>query len=104
MNQEDIKELQIMEQSLHSVLAQKQQFQVQLIELESSLTELEKTDTAYKIVGNIMISADKEELKKDLESKKELFSSRMDVLGKQEEKYRKETKKLQEELMKKIKK
>jgi len=103
MNKEKLKQFQILEQSLQAVHMQKQQFQVQLIETESALGELEKTNTAYKIIGNVMVLSNKAELKKDLESKKEIFSSRMKMLEKQEQKFQEETSSLQKELMKGMK-
>ncbi len=103
MNQENVKQLQILEQSLHTVIVQKQQFQGQLIEVESALSEIDKASTAYKIVGNIMISSNKSDLKKELEHKKELFSSRLKVLEKQEDKFREEAGKIQQQLMKEMK-
>ncbi|MEK6887009.1 MAG: prefoldin subunit [Nanoarchaeota archaeon] len=103
MNKDGLKQFQILEQSLQAVHMQKQQFHAQLIELESALAELAISNTAYKIVGNIMVSSKKEDLKKDLEEKKEVFSARMKVLEKQEQKYSEEAGKLQKELMKGMK-
>ena len=70
--QDKINELQVAEQALQSYLQQKQTFQAQKLEIGSALKELEDTDSAYKIVGNIMVKSSKDDLKKDLESKKEL--------------------------------
>ena len=103
MNKEALKNYQILEQSLQAVHMQKQQFQAQLIEIESALVELSKSSTAYKIVGNIMVSSKKEDLKKDLEEKKEVFSARLKILEKQEQKYQEEAGKLHKELMKGMK-
>ena len=103
MNQENLKQYQILEQSLQAVHMQKQQFHAQLIEVESALAELLKSNTAYKIVGNIMVSSKKEDLRKDLEEKKEVFSARLKVLEKQEQKYQEEAGKMHKELMKGIK-
>ena len=62
-----IQQLQLVEQNLQNIMMQKQSFQMQLMENENALNELEKTKKeAYKIVGTIMISADKEDLKKEL--------------------------------------
>ena len=69
--EQKISQLQMFEQSLQSFLGQKQQFQIQLVEIESALNELENTERACKIVGNIMVETDKNELKADLQSKKE---------------------------------
>src|SRR3989338_8086517 len=69
--EQKIGQLQMFEQSLQSFLGQKQQFQVQLVEIESALNELETAEKSYKIIGNIMVETDKNELKADLQSKKE---------------------------------
>lgn len=104
VKKEDIQQLQLMEQSLQQFLMQKQAFQSQLMEVESALNEIEKTDQAYKIVGNIMVSSDKPTLKKDLESKKEVLSLRIKNLEKQEEKIKANASNLQSEIMKDMKK
>lgn len=101
--EQKIGQLQMYEQSLQTFLAQKQQFQSQLVEAESALGELENTETAYKIVGNIMVMSDKKELKADLESKKEMFELRIKSMEKQENQVREKTQKLQSEILKKIK-
>jgi len=102
--EQEIAQLQLYEQSLQNILMQKQQFQSQLVEIESALKELETTKEAYKIVGNIMVAAKKEDLKKDLESKKEAMSLRIKTLEKQENQIREKAKKIQEEVSKKINK
>ncbi|MBS3132063.1 prefoldin subunit beta [Candidatus Woesearchaeota archaeon] len=101
--EEKVSQLQLYEQSLQNLLSQKQQFQMRLAEIESALKELEKTDSAYKIVGNIMVSSDKAELKKDLESKKEMSELRVKALEKQETQIKQKAEKLQEEVLNSIK-
>ena len=102
--EQKIGQLQMFEQSLQNFLGQKQQFQVQLVEVESALSELDNTDKAYKIVGNIMVEADKNELKSDLQSKKEMLELRIRTMEKQETQVRERASKLQSEILKKIKK
>ena len=102
--EQKIGQLQMFEQSLQSFLGQKQQFQVQLVEVESALGELENTQKAYKIIGNIMVEADKAELKADLQSKKEMLELRIRTMEKQESQVREKASKLQSEILKKIKK
>ena len=92
------------EQSMQSFLGQKQQFQVQLVEIESALNELDNTEKAYKIVGSIMVQSDKNELKADLKSKKEMLELRIKTMEKQESQVREKASKLQSEILKKIKK
>ena len=102
--EQKIGQLQMFEQSLQSFLGQKQQFQVQLVEVESALNELENTQKAYKIVGNIMVESDKAELKADLQSKMEMLELRIKTMEKQESQVREKASKLQSEILKKIKK
>jgi prefoldin beta subunit len=101
--QDKINQLSMMEQSLQQFLAQKQQMQAQLMEVDSALEEVEKTDSAYKIVGNIMVSADKATLKEDLTKKKELAELKIKTVEKQEDRMREKTKELQEEVLKEMK-
>ena len=102
--EQKIGQLQMFEQSMQNFLGQKQQFQVQLVEVESALNELSSTDKAYKIVGNIMVEADRNELKSDLQSKKEMLELRIQTMEKQESQVREKASKLQSEILKKIKK
>jgi prefoldin beta subunit len=100
--QEKINKLSMMEQSLQSLLAQKQTFQAQLLEIESALEELKKTDKAYKIVGNVMVASDKEPLTKEMAEKKEMAELRIKSLDKQENSMREKTSELQSEVMKEM--
>ena len=109
MKKEDIErgvaELQILEQSLQNFSMQKQTFQAQLMEVENALEELKapKGET-YKIVGSIMIAANKDDLNKDLNYKREILGLRVKNLEKQEVALSEKAKKIQEELMLNLKK
>ena len=92
-----------MEQSLHSLSMQKQQFQLQQVEVESAIKELEKVDEAYRIIGNIMVLFKKPELKEDLQSKKEIVELRIKNLEKQENHIREKASKIQDEILKEMK-
>lgn len=103
MNKEtekNISQLQLLEQGLQNFNLQKQQLQTRFLEIDSALTELENTDTSYKIIGNIMIKVDKVKLKEELEQDKKNNSIRIKALEKQESSMREKSKKLQEEVMK----
>lgn len=102
--QEKIGKLQLLEQQLQQFALQRQQFQTQLFEIESALTESEKTEKAYKIVGNLMVVTDKETLKKELEQKKEIVHLRIKNIEKQEKRIQEDVKKLQEDILGKMKK
>jgi prefoldin beta subunit len=103
-SEKKINQLQLLEQSMQNLMAQKQQFQLQQVEVDSALKELEKVEEAYKIVGNIMVLTKKPELKSDLESKKEILGLRIKNLEKQENQLREKASKLQEEVMKEMEK
>ena len=62
MSSTKINQLQLVQQNLQNMGAQKQQLQSQIVELDSALLELKATDKAYKIVGKLMLAASKEEL------------------------------------------
>jgi len=100
--EEKIERLQLLEQNLQSFLVQRQTFQSQLMEVDSALTELEGTDAAYKIVGNIMVAASKDKLKEDLGQKKEVLALRIKTLEKQEQQLRERASKTQSEILKEI--
>ena len=97
-----INQLQLLEQSMQNLLMQKQQFQLQQVEIESALKELEKVNEAYKIVGNIMVLSEKNGLKTDLTSKKEIIELRIKTMEKQENQLREKATKLQDEVMKEM--
>ncbi len=97
--QEKIKQLQMKEQELRQLQMQKQTFQVQMMELESALKELQSTNEAYKIIGNVMISAQKTELETDLKKRKETTELRISSIEKLEAKTRERAETLQKEVL-----
>lgn len=102
--QEKIQELQSYEQNIQSLLMQKQAFQMELSETENALGEITKSkDDVYKMIGNIMIKASKEDIEKELKQKQELLSLRLKSIERQETDISKQAEQLREEVMKKIK-
>jgi prefoldin beta subunit len=103
--QERLLRLQQLQQTLQSILAQKQQVEMEKSEVEQTITELQKTvDDAviYKAVGALMVKAEKPKVTEELVERKELLETRSTVLGRQEERMRSQIKesqtKLQEDL------
>ncbi len=84
MDQKKIQELQMLDQQTQIFLAQKQASQVELNETANALQEIKKSNEAYKIIGNIMIKASPNDLKKDLEEKKKIIDLRISSMEKQE--------------------
>lgn len=104
-SKEKLQELQILEHNLQNILMQKQAFQLELNETLNALEEIKKTsDSIYKMVGSIMIKADKEKTLKELEEKKKILQIRNNSLDKQEQLLESKARELQEELRKAIEK
>ena len=96
--QEQIMKLQQSQQSLQSVMTQKQHLEMEKAETEKALDELKKVpdgDTVFKQAGTVLIKSTKKELIDELEEKAEMAKTRATVLDKQETRL-KETLKEQE--------
>lgn len=99
--QERLLRLQQLQQTLQAVLAQKQQVEIELTEIEQALTELKNVgDDAviYKAIGTLLVKSDKSKITADLNERKELLNTRVTVLVKQEERLRSQIKELQTKL------
>jgi len=102
--EEKITQLQILEQNLQSLILQKQTFQNQTLEIDSALKEMESSKKeVYKIVGNIMIASEKEALKNELNSKKEISELRLKNIEKQEKIIKEKAETIQKEITKVLK-
>jgi prefoldin beta subunit len=101
--QQRLLRLQQLQQTLQGVMAQKQQLEMQLTEVEHAESELEKmkeTAVIYKSIGALLVKSKKDKVTAELTERKELLKMRVDVLGKQEERLRTQAKDLQEKLQK----
>ena len=103
--QERLLRLQQLQQTLQSILAQKQQVEMEKTEVEQTIAELQKTAedaVIYKAIGSLLVKADKPKVTEDLVERKELLDTRSTVLARQEERMRSQIKeaqtKLQEDL------
>ncbi len=99
--QERLLRLQQLQQTLQSVLAQKQQVELELTEIGQATTEVEKlTDDAviYKSAGSLMVRAEKTKTTTELNERKDLLNTRVTILTKQEERLRSQLKDLQTKL------
>ena len=103
--QEQIGKMQQSQQNLQSILAQKQQVEMENTESNRALEELQKVsddEHVYKYAGSILIKSDKKTLIEELEEKKELSKTKTTVLSKQEERIKaslqEQEKKIQEML------
>ena len=99
--QQRLLKLQQLQQTLQGVMAQKQQLEMQLTEVEQAAGELEKLDetaVVYKSIGALLVKSEKDKVSTELTERKELVKMRVDVLAKQEERLRTQVKDLQEKL------
>ncbi len=99
--QERLLRLNQLQQTLQSVLTQKQQVDMEKTEVEQTLTELEKTvDDAviYKAAGSLLIKAEKANVTANLNEKKDTLDTRSAVLARQEERLRSQIKEAQTKL------
>jgi prefoldin beta subunit len=103
--QERLLRLQQLQQTLQSILAQKQQVEMEKTEVEQTIAELQKTAedaVIYKAAGSLLVKAEKPKVTEELVERKELLDTRSTVLARQEERMRSQIKeaqtKLQEDL------
>lgn len=104
--QEQLVRYDQLQQNLQAILVQKQQVEAELAEIEKALEELKKSPpdaTVYKFAGAIMLKADREEILKELEEKRELVNTRVMVLKKQEERIRSNLQELQNKINEAVK-
>ena len=102
--EQKIAQLQVMEQNLQGLMQQRQGFNAQLMEVDNALSEVTNAKAPiYKIVGSIMIAGDKEQVKKDLASRKEILELRLKSIQKQEDAMKEKAEQLQSEVVKELK-
>ena len=99
--QERLLRLQQLQQTLQSVMGQKQQVEAEQTEVEQTLSELQKTaDNAviYKAIGSLLVKSEKAKVTTELVERKELLITRSTVLTRQEERLRTQVKEVQTKL------
>ena len=103
--QERLLRLQQLQQTLQSILAQKQQVEMEKTEVDQTIAELQKTADdviVYKAIGSLLVKAEKAKINEDLVERKSLLDARSTVMARQEERIRSQVKeaqtKLQEDL------
>jgi len=99
--QERLLRLQQLQQTLQSILAQKQQVEAERTEVDQALDELQKLGedaVVYKATGSLMIKSEKNRITTELNERKELLNTRAQVIAKQEERVRGQVKDVQARL------
>ena len=86
--QEHLGKMQQAQQNLQSIMAQKQQLDLEQHESNKALEELNKInddETVFKYAGSILVKSNKKTLVDEIEEKNELAKTRSTILAKQEE-------------------
>jgi len=93
-------QLQMIEENLNHLSMKKQAIQSEEFEVNNALEELIKSgDEVYRIVGQIMIKSNKEDVVKDLEEKKQRIELKFKSIEKQESTLQEKAKTIKEEVM-----
>ena len=102
IDSQKIQEIQMIEQSLHSISMQKQAFDFELSESEHALEELTKSEgEVFKIVGSVMVKSDKNSIKSEIEKKVKLLNLRLKAMDSQEKELSVRADKIRQEFSKK---
>lgn len=85
-----------MEQQYQMVITQKQKLTIELNETTMAVEELEKDpDTVYKSIGSILVKTKRDDVKKELEERKENLDVRIKTLERQEQRLLEKLKNMQ---------
>jgi len=99
--QERLLRMQQLQRNLQTILAQKQQVELESNETDQALTELgtlAEDAVIYKSIGSLLVKSKKSKVETELNERKELLTTRTQVLGKQEERLRNQLNELQAKL------
>ena len=96
--QEQLQRLQQLQQTLQAVVAQRQQLELESMEADRALAELEKipdTGLVYRSVGALLVQSEKKKVVEELMERKELLTTRITVLQRQQSRADERLKELQ---------
>lgn len=101
--QQEIMQLQNLQRQLQLVAAQRQRFDIDMLQIDGALSELGGAKgKTYKAVGTLLIESDAKSLQKELTERKETTTTRIEALKKQEDKLKSKADELQKTLEKKL--
>ncbi len=99
--QEQLQRLQQLQQTLEAVVAQRQQLEMESVEVNRALSELEKIPDeglVYKSIGSLLVRAEKKKVIDELGERKELLATRITVLQRQQTRADERLKELQKSI------
>jgi len=98
--QQMLKQLDDYQRTYNSIVTQKQQLQVTLLEHKNALEAVKKAEdeTVYKLAGTVFFKSKKDEVIKELEENITLLEARISTLEKQEKRLLEDIKRLNQEI------
>jgi len=98
--QDKIAQFQEIQNQLQTIVLQKQQFSMQIRDIENALNELKnfKRGNIYEAVGPLFLETNKDKCEKKLMAEKETMDTRIKILEKQEKKLNTKLKELSQEI------
>jgi prefoldin beta subunit len=100
-NEKKIEELRALEQNFQNFSMQKQNLQIELNEISTSLEELKKAKSdVFKVLGGVMIKSTPEILTEELKEKEKISSLHLQTVEKQEKMIEEKALELREDLNK----
>jgi prefoldin beta subunit len=95
-----IQELQVLQQNLQAIVMEEQILRQNLLEIQDAIEELRTSEgKTFKLIGEIFVEKNKEDLLNELESRKEVLEIKMESLEKQKLKLKEKLEQLQKELI-----
>ena len=95
-----IEQAQGLQQELQVLLSQKGSLTLELNDIKRALDELEKTDEkeAYKISGSILIKSSIDDIRKELNERKEISDIRIQAIEKREKKIKEKIEEIKDKI------
>lgn len=100
--QQLLQQAQVLQQQIQSIVAQKEVFNLQLLEIKNALGEMEtnKDDEVYKISGPILVKSKADDVKKELNEKLEIIDMKIKGLDKSEKRVKEKIEELRDRISK----
>jgi len=97
-----VNQYRLLQQQLQAILIQKEDSRLELLENEKALEEIKNSSVkeVYKIVGQIMVKKDVEEVKKEIEERISDLELRLSAFEKTEQKINDKLKELEPKIQK----
>jgi len=98
--QQMLKQLDDYQKTYNSIISQRQQLQITLLEHKNALEAVKKAEEedVYKLAGTVFFKAKKDDVIKELEESITLLEARITTLEKQEKKLLEDIKRLNQEI------